>query len=274
MPSTKGRPTDARHEACALSSYALYGGAVDVRFVGGAKHDYFVTDPVAALDDSRTANVTDVTKVLDKPGLTWWRIDMCLKHLEDGFRPGLDEVSMRRLLDAARSAPDKYTNEARYVGSAMHRWIEEGIGRAIETGIPVGAQGSTLPANERVRAGIEAFLEWEAEAKPKYLASERKVYSREHRYVGTLDTLLELGGRRHVLDVKSSNKVSIEHFAQVAGYAIAAQEEDGEEIHGGIVLHLPKVPKKKAKAYPCVDFEADKEMFLSLRKVYLRIYKR
>jgi CRISPR/Cas system-associated exonuclease Cas4 (RecB family) len=265
MASTKGRPTDARHEACALSSYALYGGAVELRF-DRQKHVYTV-------DDEVVPNVTSITGVIAKQGLDGWKFKQALEHLEGRLRPGLDEVAIRRLLDDAAVAADKVTREAGYIGSSTHKWIETHIGYVVE-GYVGEYRSAILPEHSAVRAGAEAFLEWEREAKPEYLACERKVMSREHRFVGTLDLLAELDGKRTLIDIKTSNRIYAEHWLQAAAYQIALEEEDGEAVEQRAILHLPKVPGKKAKCHLEVNHEVDKECFLAVRKVYRRIFSR
>jgi hypothetical protein len=266
MASTKGRPTDARHEACALSSYALYGGAVELRF-DRQKHVYTV-------DDEVVPNVTSITGVIAKQGLDGWKFKQALEHLEGRLRPGLDEVAIRRLLDDAAVAADKVTREAGYIGSSTHKWIEQRVEQALASGVPLAKQSAILPAHEAVMAGAVAYAEWEAEAKPKYLACERKVLSREHRFVGTLDLLAELDGKRTLIDIKTSNRIYAEHWLQAAAYQIALEEEDGEAVEQRAILHLPKVPGKKAKCHLEVNHEVDKECFLAVRKVYRRIFSR
>lgn len=252
-----------------MSVHQLYGGEVELRFVGGAKHDYYATDEVAGLDDDRVANVTDIARVIAKPGLEGWAFEEARKVLAAGLRPGLDEVAIRRLLDEAAGASKRIMREAGYIGSSMHKWIEGRIAECLGVGPSV-----VRPEHPAVRAGVEAFLEWEAEAKPEYLASERKVYSREHRFVGTLDVLAMLDGKRTIVDIKSSNRVYAEHHLQTAAYAIALDEEDDEAVQQRVILQLPKVADKKAKAYLCGDEETDRECFLAVRKVYKRIFNR
>jgi len=239
-----------------MSTYTLYGGDVELCF-DRQKHVYTV-------DDEVVPNVTQITSVIAKHGLDGWKFRQALEHLEGRLRPGLDEVALRRLLDDAANAADKVTREAGFIGSSIHKWVEEYI---------AGTRSET-PEHPAVRAAVEAFLAWEDEAKPEWLASERKVMSREHRYVGTLDALARLDGKLCVVDFKSSNRVYVEHFAQIGAYALAVEEEDARRVDGGVVLQLPKAPGKKAKAYPCEDLEADKELFLGIRKIYRRVFKK
>jgi hypothetical protein len=245
---------------------ALYGGAVELHF-DRQKHVYRV-------DDEVVPNVTSITGVIAKQGLDGWKFKQALEHLEGRLRPGLDEVAIRRLLDDASGAADRVTREAGYIGSSLHKWVERRVEESLRTGIPVAKLSTILPAHEAVMAGAVAYAEWEAEAKPKYLASERKVMSREHRFVGTLDLIAELDGKRTIVDIKTSNRVYAEHWLQLAAYQIAAEEEDGVEVAQRVILHLPKVPGKKAKAHASVEHETDREAFLAVRKVYKRIFNR
>lgn len=245
-----------------MSSHALYGGAVELRF-DKHKHLYMV-------DDEAVPNVTNITGVIAKNGLDGWKFKQAIEHLEPRLKPGLDEVAIRRLLDDASVAADRVTREAGYIGSSVHKWIEERVekkiaGRDVEY---------TLPDHSAVRAGVEAFLDWEIEAGPRYIASERKVYSREHRFVGTLDMLAEIDGKLSIVDLKTSNRIYAEHWLQTAAYQIAVEEEDGIEVAQRVILHLPKVPGKKAKAHSTVEHQEDRECFLAVRRVYKRIFNK
>src|SRR5688572_14975508 len=111
MGSTKGEPSDEHAEVHALSTHALYGGSVELRF-DRLKHVYTV-------DDEVVPNVTTITGVIAKQGLDGWKFKQALEHLEGRLRPGLDEVALRRLLDDAASAADKVTREAGYIGSSI-----------------------------------------------------------------------------------------------------------------------------------------------------------
>jgi hypothetical protein len=240
---------------------ALYGGAVELHF-DRQKHVYRV-------DDEVVPNVTSITGVIAKQGLDGWKFKQALEHLEGRLRPGLDEVAIRRLLDDASGAADRVTREAGYIGSSTHKWIEGRVDAYLS-----GGGSPSRPEHPAVLAGVEAFLAWEAEANPVYLSCERKVMSREHRFVGTLDLIAELDGVRTIVDIKTSNRVYAEHWLQLAAYQIAAEEEDGVEVAQRVILHLPKVPGKKAKAHASVEHETDREAFLAVRKVYRRIFNR
>src|SRR5688572_18079784 len=62
--STKGEPSDEHAEVHVLSTHALYGGSVELRF-DRLKHVYTV-------DDEVVPNVTTITGVIAKQGLADW----------------------------------------------------------------------------------------------------------------------------------------------------------------------------------------------------------
>jgi hypothetical protein len=53
---------------------------------------------------------------------------------------------------------------------------------------------------------VEQLERWERKWKPKPLMAEAPVYNVEHRYAGTLDGIWEVGGRRVVIDYKTTDK--------------------------------------------------------------------
>lgn len=274
-----------------MSVVQLYGGSVELGF-DRHRHTYTV-------DGEAVPNVTTITGVIAKQGLDGWAMRMALEHLRVGLKGRPDEVQLQRLFEEAALAAEKVKQEGGYVGRATHEWIEEHTEPLISSGREGdGRAVRPLPTSAPVRAAVEAFLEWERVARPIYLHSERKVYSREHNYTGTVDAvaLIEgslidtwrlakrgrvleaakelLGRRRTTLDYKTGNKVMTEAHLQIRAYDQALSEEDGVLSDERIILHLPKVAGKSARPIVCGDHEADLEAFLAVRRVYRRIFGR
>jgi hypothetical protein len=271
---------------------ALYGGAVELHF-DRQKHVYRV-------DDEVVPNVTSITGVIAKQGLADWAMKLAMERVKEALVGGrvLNEVELERLVEDAKGAADRVRDESGAIGRAAHRWIESHIGRQMAGGLPSWGQPvEALPLHPGARAAVEAFLGWELDATPTYLASERKVFSREHHYTGTTDAIAlirgslvdawreakrgrvveavrDLAKRRVVLDFKTSNRVFVEAHLQVMAYDIAVSEEMGVRSDDRVILHLPKEAGKKARPIVCGDYETDREAFLAVRKVYKRIFNR
>lgn len=129
-------------------------------------------------------------------------------------------------------------------GKTAHAWIEAHI----------KGENPPQPDDRDAQKSIKAFLKWEDEHNPTYLASERVLYSRQYDYCGTNDTLCLIGGKRTVLDFKTGKPDSeynattkrytgkvrprLEHLLQDAAYDQCMYEEDGEYAEQYAVLYL------------------------------------
>lgn len=66
-----------------------------------------------------------------------------------------------------------------------------------------------------------AFRAWLAEFEPNYIATEFSVISDTHGYMGTCDAICEIGGRRVMIDYKTSKAAYKEFAIQMAAYRYA-----------------------------------------------------
>jgi hypothetical protein len=92
---------------------------------------------------------------------------------------------------------------------------------------------------------VERYKDFVVDWKPVYIEAEASVYNRTHGYAGTLDAIVEIGGKRYVLDIKTGKSVWPEVALQLAAYANAEfiGRPDGREdalptCRRGLVLHL------------------------------------
>ncbi|MCK5016588.1 MAG: hypothetical protein KAS32_05880, partial [Candidatus Peribacteraceae bacterium] len=143
----------------------LYNGEVTLNFEP-TKHIYEV-------DGERKVSVTGVTGVVNKPALTWWAAHEAgreiievltggifsakdkktyrVKEGEIPQTPQLDEVSIEKLYQDARFAHYRKKTTAADIGTLVHNWVERYI----------KGENPTMPANDKVKNGVDAFLKWE-----------------------------------------------------------------------------------------------------------------
>jgi hypothetical protein len=57
---------------------------------------------------------------------------------------------------------------------------------------------------------------------PEYV--ERRLVNREHRYAGTLDAIAEIGGKRGILDIKTSQEIYRDYNLQTSAYLAAMKD--------------------------------------------------
>lgn len=207
----------------------LYKGKVELIF-NDATHTYTV-------DDKIVYGVTSVVGVLDKPALVYWSANMGAEFAGKVLEVGMviDELNKPAIIDGIKTAFRKKSKDAADIGTAVHAYLEEYLNAGINKQ-PLPA----MPVNKHIRAAIEAFIAWTKENKVKFLASERKIYSKEYGYAGTLDALAMVNGKLAIVDFKTSNGIYPDYFLQTAAYAKAIEEEDGTPIEETWILRVPK----------------------------------
>lgn len=209
--------------------YSLYDGQVALKY-----------DPIAHLYRANgvpVPSVTKITGVIDKPALMYWAVNQTVEFLEGVWNPGqaYTEDQIKTLLDDAKGARYRTQQRALSIGSQAHDWIERHI-KAQIFDLPM----PEMPEDQAVVHAIKAFIDWEKEASPKYLYSERKLLSKKYMYSGTVDILMEIGDRYIVADLKTSKDIYEEYFLQCAAYAQAVEEEDGIEVSELMIIRVPK----------------------------------
>lgn len=93
---------------------------------------------------------------------------------------------------------------------------------------------------------IENLIRFVKDFNPTYIEAESSVFSRQYGYAGTLDAIVTIDGKTHVLDIKTGKSVWPEVALQLAAYKHAdfIGDQSGVEkpVHAtdniGLVLHL------------------------------------
>lgn len=241
----------------------LYNGKVDVQF-SEAAHRYKV-------DGKYKEGVTSIIKILSKDGLIQWAANMVCEYIRANCQPlsassksiwQVSELDLKK----AKYAHASFRDDSADIGKQVHKWIENHI------------NGNDTEVSVQMRPSIDAFLRWEARAKPTYIASERVVYSKEHDYCGTTDVLAQINGERTVIDFKTGKpdeewnarqkrytgkkRARTTHFLQDAFYDIAMGEEDGILATRYAVLYLPL--NGKVHFYDTAEVELYRQLAIDL----------
>lgn len=197
-----------------------YNNTVDITF-DTMKHQYSV-------DGKVIPGCTTVLGIMAKPALLYWAANMASDYWKDNIKPGipLDEIEIDSLWNRAKRAHTQKKVDSAALGSFVHKWCEEHI----------KGLNPELPVNEQMRGAVERFLKWESEHKVKFLLSEQLVYSKECGYAGTTDFICEIDGKMWLGDIKTSNGIYDEYFAQTAAYLYARTEEFPSEVYEGVVI--------------------------------------
>lgn len=231
--------------------------------------------------------VTTILRIIDKSEfLVPWSAKKVSEKLKVIFpleEDGLDVFTQRlpleefhALCDSAKKAPREILEDAGDVGTEAHDALEQAIKFAIATNGGVVEKLVTAVKDERAQKCCSAALDWMAAHKVRWIATEQKIYSREHEFAGTMDGKafvtscdnpvccpVRFADARSIIDWKSSNQLSVSYLPQVAAYRAAKLEETGEELTDGFILRLGK---EKGEFEPwhmtAAEMDKDFEIFL------------
>lgn len=210
----------------------LYNGAVTILFddsidpdTGKQKHIYYL---VEAGKKKRLCGVTTFIGVLDKPALIPWAVGVTIDYV----REHLNELQndSYEILEKAKKESQNQKDIAGEIGKQIHKWVEQHI----------KGEQPEMPEDDRVLMGINNFIDWVAEYKVEFKASEILIYSQSFNYVGCADIIATIDGQDYLLDIKTSNQIYQEVRLQTAAYKMAYEEETGKKLKGRWVLRISK----------------------------------
>ncbi len=174
---------------------------------------------------------TTIAGNMEKAFLGPWYAKETAEFLKDKQEAiaNMDGEEFLGLLDTAKRQAPLKADEAKKAGTIAHDWIEDYI----------DGKKKDLPDNKQAVSAIKAFLKWEKEAKPEWLASEIVVDSVKHKIGGKIDAIASINGIPCLVDFKTSNQISESYFTQLGGYSVML-EEMGFTPRVWMVLRLPK----------------------------------
>lgn len=254
---------------------------------------YRVWDKKNGKDNEPVRGVTTVLgNVFDKPGLRMYPLNEAMKYLfgakwddvlkqhiankdNANLRPKVLEQHLadndidtyyQYLLDQCYAVSKDKATKGKDIGKLIHS--------AIETGLKYADKGFTadtflLPKDiseedeKSFLKAVGAFKEWFNKVKPIVIKVEQPVYSRLYGYAGRLDCLLEIDGKIHLCDIKTTNASNYalkakdkswtgiypDNFLQMGAYVSAYHEEKRyvKSQKAGADYPLPLIGKQKAQ---------------------------
>lgn len=232
---------------------------------------------VYLLDGKPMTGVTTILSCIAKPALIQWSADEAVKFLgwfntkygdndfakfteKWGSLKQLDATEFFKTLTEARVQHAKRKKDAGDIGTRVHNWIERFVRACIDGTKPP-------PVEKDIKDITDNFVRWAFDNRVKFLETEKRLYSRKHWYAGTVDLVMEIGGKVWIGDIKTSSGIYPEYFFQTAGYQIALQEM-GEypEIEGHIILNCKK--DGEFEAQKSFGLETNKSAFLAALTIY------
>ena len=154
-------------------------------------------------------------------------------------------------------------DEAGVVGTIIHKYAED-FPEVTEYPETINGYNGNL-----IKNGIDAFVKFYNENDIEFLHDELVVYS-ETGFVGTLDGIVILNGKKTLLDWKTSKRFYIEQSYQVSSYVFAYEEQTGDLIEQIVIVRLDKYTGKYHLKY--VDLEKARATYMNIFKNLLNIH--
>lgn len=215
--------------------------------------------------------VTTIIRALDKPAIIEWAKRETARCAVDNYDFVADLIKRggpKAAADWLARIPDFQRDTAGEMGSAVHRLAEK-ITRAKAAGFHgISDEGITpdqLPFVEAYRRFLEDY-------EPEFKSLERMVFSEQHGYGGTFDSIAKIAGSTYLIDTKTSKASYAETALQLAALANAdfcglpgeKQRFRIPPIEKYAVLHIR--PDQYARGYRLIEYRvgpADFAAFLA-----------
>lgn len=180
---------------------------------------------------------TVIGSQIPKPALMFWAVKMMAEYLEENLPCGvaISPSEKQVLIETGKKAHAQKKKEAADLGTLAHTWIEQHIKASLKS-----EPYPDMPDNELVLNAVNAFLEWENTNKVVYIASEKKLYSKDWNVAGTADILAKVNDKTALIDIKTSNGIWPEHYIQTAAYAKMLEEMESAWIDTVYVIRIGK----------------------------------
>jgi len=215
------------------------GGSVDLEF-NEAKHQY-------SCGGEFVPAVTSVlsTTIAKQQFLMPWAVKIGAEWFKDNSEAfSQAEISIEDMVNGIKRAYKKKSVGAINIGRAVHEWCEQAILWKLGK-----AEVPSMPTDEQASNAINAFRDWVKQNEVEWLAAEQRVYSRTHKYAGTVDAVARVNGEFMVIDFKTSTRIYEEYYLQVAAYSKCVEDIYGEPVDAAYILRFDKDSGK---------FDADK----------------
>jgi len=189
-----------------------------------------------------------------------WAINNTLDVCKGAIAPGTEyaEIYLEEVWNAAKQSSTRIKGDAAKRGTNLHAAIERSIRESGE-----------------LQSGDTEVLElrdWLQRDNITITESERKIYSRRHRYSGTLDAIGTIGEKIYLLDWKTGKSVYPEFRLQTAAYQYAWEEEHPDQpIQGRYIVRILEDGSIDPHYYPRDTYRLDFKAFIGAKALFDRV---
>lgn len=155
----------------------------------------------------------------------------------------------------------KYVSDKADIGTLAHRMVECHLtGEVLDT--------SDYSANQISSAEncLISFFEWERQHKIVIEHHELQLVS-DRGFGGTLDLHGLVDLEYEIDDLKTGSGIFAEHFVQVAGYCILA-DDNGIKYDRARIINIPRADDERFDQQVIKNLDMYKEIFLHLLEIY------
>ena len=227
-------------------------------------HKYLINGKLAT-------GVTTILGVIAKPALISWASRMASNYVLNNLK---DLNDLERVCEEAKNAHRSKRDKAGNTGKATHEKCENWIRvRFLKLPPNETIEYDKLSEEEKKIADImiDNFKDWATKNKVKFLASEKRLYNEELFIAGTVDALCEIGGKKYVLDIKTSSSIFDRvPMAQCAGYRLMLESMGEKDFKGSVIVNIKKSGEfnEERDVYYSYDYDTDKKIFLAALDIY------
>jgi hypothetical protein len=214
-------------------------------------------------DEEPYVSVTHALSCIAKPALINWAanqertlvmdaaadlyLDLC--QTPPMGRPSFLATLQGRI--GKQKAHQKELAKAGEIGTQVHELIEWNLRQSL--GQKVGPEPRVT---DKAQWAFMAFQDWAQSVSLKPIFIEQMVFSRTHKYAGTMDLLAEVNGVLSLVDFKTGKSIYAEAYLQNVAYQQALREMGHSTPAAGHIVRLPKVetdPAFEVGAVPAVE---------------------
>lgn len=207
------------------------------------KSNFFNAHTIYKLTNgSRVPGVTTIT------GQLGWNTNVLCRWANKMGLKGIDTI--------------KYVDDKANIGTLAHKMVE-----CYLTGEELDSSDYSRNQIDQAENSLLSFLEWEKTHKIKVKHHELKLVSEKLGFGGTLDLHAIVDKIFEIDDLKTGSGIYAEHFIQVAGYCILADEHKLPYDQARII-NIPRTDDETFDQKIIKNLDLYKEIFLRLLDIY------
>jgi hypothetical protein len=193
-------------------------------------------------DGTRVPGVTTIT------GQIGWNKDVLVRWANKMGLQGIDTI--------------KYVDDKADIGTLAHRMVECHL-----TGEELDSSDYSKNQIDKAENCLISFFEWEKVHKISVIHHELELVSEKLGFGGKLDLHSIIDSIAEIDDLKTGSGIYAEHYVQVAGYCILA-DENNIPYNQARIINIPRTNDERFDQQVVKNLDLYKQIFLRLLDIY------